>query len=34
MKYLGITIGPIVETLGYAVSPAGLWYASLIRKVG
>lgn len=28
MKYLGITIGPIVETLGYATSPAGLWCAS------
>ena len=25
---IGITIGPIVETLQLAKTPAGLWYAS------
>lgn len=28
MRYYGITIGPIIETLSLASKPAGLWYAS------
>lgn len=29
-KYLGITIGPIFDTIDEAVSPAGLWFASML----
>ena len=28
MRYYGITIGPIFETLSLVEKPAGLWYAS------
>ena len=27
-KYIGITIGPIIETMSYTSTPAGLWMAS------
>ena len=29
-KYIGITVGPIVETLLLTTKPAGLWGASYI----
>ncbi len=28
MHYAGITVGPIIDTLGYTATPAGLWCAS------
>lgn len=30
MNYVGITIGPIIETMSYTSTPAGLWAASYV----